>query len=282
MLEIQNLRYLNHTEKLHHAKSSATIKKTGLNEPAIYGSLPARSYLDEFSKELESSLPTTKFNKEDKIQSQKSVLTTARTTKKAVRFADSFGFDLEKVKIISNNSFAEIFSPPDFGENLNEPEHDLETSTNKPFLVLLPLFSLAKTDYTRIIQLDSYVYDYENKMIRCMIKVKNISFHKRVYARITLNQWKSNYDLSAVYVKSESQKVNNQKQGLDDGFSNCSFDYFGFCLIIPDKIAANLPTGGEDSTIRIEFALCYECSPSESYWDNNFDMNYKFQCFYNR
>lgn len=286
MLEIQNLRYLNYKEKMHHAKSAATIVKSGLNEPAIYGSLPATSYLDEFTKELETSLPFVKSNKGEKYfpeQKQlKSVLSNARTTKKAVRFADSFGFDLEKVKIISNNSFAEIFSPPDYLQS-DEIEDETLPAPTKPFLVLLPLFSLSKTDYNRNIQLDSYVYDHENKMIRCMIKVKNISFHKRVFARITLNQWKTYYDLNAVYVKSENKKASFDNPNAPAIIKE-SFDYFGFCLIIPDKSEAclnNLQTN-EDSTIRIEFALCFESSSTETYWDNNYDQNYKFQCFYNR
>lgn len=293
MLDIKNLRYVNHKEKIIHAKSSASIAKAGLNEPTIYGSLPSRSYLDSFkTKELESNFP--KINNVIKsTPPKKSVISAVRTNKKIVRFADSFGFDLEKVKIITNNSFSEMFTPYDFseaeGQNNDEQTVMVNNNTdNKIFLVLLPCFSLRKYDGANI-QLENYVYDHENKMIRCMVRVKNISFQKRIFSRVTLNQWKSYYDLNAVYIKSENQKLNNQS---DLPYSNFSFDYFGLCLIIPDRdkevninsnknLEKNSPMKDE-ATTRIEFAMAYECSDHETFWDNNLNQNYKFQCFYNR
>jgi protein phosphatase 1 regulatory subunit 3A/B/C/D/E len=279
ILEIKKLQRLNYKEKIHHAKSSASIAKTGLNEPAIYGSLPAASRLAKITKDLESKrVPVKSFN----IESKKKTVSSARTTKKIVRFADSFGFDLEKVQFIGKNSFSEIFSPSTQNiPNIEEEDSD-KINENKPFMVLLPLFSLQKSTQVTDIKLESYVYDYENKMIRCMVKVHNISFHKRVFARITLNQWKSYYDLNAVYVKSESQKTKNT---WNDSYQNVSFDFFGFCLIIPDKSNTSYKNPQEkslvdDSTIRIEFALGFE-TDNQSHWDNNFGQNYKFQLFYN-
>lgn len=288
ILEIENLRRLNYKEKMQHAKSSASIAKTGLNEPAIYGSLPATSYLSQITKDLESQKLSKKpFNLSAKQRTveicKPCVVSSARRAKKIVRFADSFGFDLEKVKFIGNNSFNEIFMPPAYAIPDIHEEELKEINNNKPFTVLLPLFSLQKSNQVDLIKLDSYVYDYQNKMIRCMVKVHNISFHKRVFARITLNQWKSQYDLNAVYVKSECQKV----KGISEhDYQNVSFDFFGFCLIVPDKQAStpyNNPhekTTVDDSTVRIEFALCFE-TDNQSHWDNNFGQNYKFQLFYN-
>ncbi len=247
-----------------------------MNEPAIYGSLPTRSYLDKFTKELESHLPTNKlqaFGRIDSVSETKNLMSKARAAKKAVRFADSFGFDLEKVKIITNNSFSDFFTCSPEANEEEDAASQHEAAANKPFLMLIPLFSLSNVSTEQNIKLQDYVFDYENKMIRCMIKVRNISFQKNVFARVTMNDWKSSYDLKAVYVKSERQKT--KTEGVD---SFCSFDFFGFCLIIPEKGQKN----GNDTTIRIEFALCYEGGDHESFWDNNSGKNYKFQCFYER
>lgn len=275
MLQIKHLRNANHKEKIIHAKSSASIAKSCLNEPAIYGSLPNRSFLDSMSKELESSLPAKmEPYRAQRLTTTQDVIAKARNSKKIVRFADSFGLDLENVKIISNNSFADLLTPLETNEDTEETQ-----VTSQPFLVLIPLFSLRKHDkIQKNIRLEDYVYDYENKMIRCMIKVRNITFKKRVFARVSLNNWSSFHDLNAVYVKSENQK---EKMG-NQSFQNCSFDFFGFCLIIPDRSVSK--ESGEDERIdtRIEFALCYEGADFESYWDNNDGQNYKFQCFFNK
>ncbi len=200
----------------------------------------------------------------------------ACASKKVVRFADSFGFDLEKVKIITNNSFNDFFAGS-LDTNDEEDDDSQQVTGNKSFLMLIPLFSLPNPNnpMTHTIKLQDYVFDYENKMIRCMIKVKNISFQKNVFARITMDDWKSSYDLNAVYVKSESQKIETENAD-SSGFS--SFDFFGFCLIIPEKVQEN----GKETTLRIEFALCFEGGTYETFWDNNSGQNYKFQCFYKR
>lgn len=207
-----------------------------------------------------------------------------------VRFADSFGLDLEKVKVFSNTSFEKAFSATSTSDYDQETATQLETSSwssngtfSKPFLVLIPLFSLRKSppnDSSTLIKLDEYVYDYENKIIKCIIKVKNVSFEKRVYARISFNSWKSFYDLDAIYMRSETSP-------------RVSYDYFGFCILIPEKSAVANNASSENSTgvaqrplddcnLRIEFALCYQINGATCHWDNNGGDNYKFQCFFNK
>ena len=128
-----------------------------------------------------------------------------------VRFADAFGLDLEKVKIITNNSFVDAFSysnQTDFepSESKSSTEKLTLKANSKPFLVLIPLFALKKS-FDSVLKLDDFIFDYENKLIKCVIKVKNLSYNKRIFARTTFNNWKKFTDLEAIYVKSESSKV---------------------------------------------------------------------------
>lgn len=137
-----------------------------------------------------------------------------------------------------------------------------------------------------------------------ILKVKNLSYEKKVYARITFNGWRTSFDLDAMYLRPDSAQPN-------------MFDSFGFCIIIPDKstlvsssslygITPSTSIGGlsisgggvgggsgvtssgassssskmDDCFCRIEFALCTRQNGLD-YWDNNGGDNYKFQCFYN-
>ncbi len=139
---------------------------------------------------------------------------------------------------------------------------------------MIPLFGLKKST-DGVIKLDDYSYDYENKLIKCIIKVRNLSYKKRVFARISFNNWKSFYDLDAIYIRSDMHKTNPNQH-----------DYFGFCILIPEKASSTSSSEAqtkpiEDCTLRIEFAICYKQDAVE-HWDNNSGENYKFQCFFNK
>ena len=295
ILNIKQLRALNSKENLAHAKSSITMWNNNFDEEeTTSGSLPDRSFMDLYSKEFETTNKETSFldSFEPQVQRadlQVSVVEAAKASRKMVRFADSFGFDLEKVQIISNNSFMDMFS----GSNYLGDEEDTSAQTVasvNPFVVLIPLFGLKKLDQSSpiLIRLDSYVYDSENKIIRCMVRVKNMCFNKRVFARTTFNNWKTSFDLNAIYVKSESQLAIQPKNATESRPPD-SNDFFAFCIIIPDRTSiANITDGinkqltsADEFTLRIEFALCYVTS-NNTYWDNNLGQNYKFQCFFNR
>ena len=225
-----------------------------------------------------------------------------------VRFADSFGLDLENVKIITNASFdafnqadtisTELDSNIDGNSKINDTA-SVSMASSRPFLVLIPLFGIKKSlnePASFMIKLDEYVYDYENRMIKCVIKVKNVSFEKRVFARITFNNWKTFYDLDAIFIRSENSQA-KYSSSPSSSSTTLSYDYFGFCILIPDKNSAQVfnensigaSASGvtarplDDFIVRIEFALCYEQNDTgQSYWDNNGGENYKFQCFFNK
>ncbi len=291
------------------------------SDPNLCGSLPTTTYLDAFTKELKlreivllKNLRTASLK--DSLQRQDSVtlshehlnhsqshlrsmkernkciVNAASTTRKIVRFADSFGLDLERVRIITNNSFMDAFahdhdSDEDDHESASAAASSTASVVSKPFLVLIPLFSVRKSD-SQLVKFDNYIYDYENRLIKCMVRVKNVCFEKQVFARITFNNWKSWYDLDAFYVKSETVPgVGSPKS------AGQSFDYFGFCIVIPERTSLSSdntsslnPSGSraimDDCIYRIEFALCFRENQHVEHWDNNAGENYKFQCFFNK
>lgn len=86
------------------------------------------------------------------------------------------------------------------------------------------------------------------------IKVKNISYHKRVTVRYTLDGWISSTDLEAVYVPESN-----------DGTT----DRFSFALTLPEYFLAS---GGV-----LEFAVRFGAERME-FWDNNSGHNYRIEC----
>uniref|UniRef100_A0A1A7XQD3 Protein phosphatase 1, regulatory subunit 3A n=1 Tax=Iconisemion striatum TaxID=60296 RepID=A0A1A7XQD3_9TELE len=83
-----------------------------------------------------------------------------------------------------------------------------------------------------------------------LIRVLNVSFHKAVYIRSTMDKWASYFDYPAEYV-----------QGSNDGDT----DQFSFTLCFTPPYT----THGS----RIEFVVRYETSDGD-YWANNSNLNY--------
>ena len=82
----------------------------------------------------------------------------------------------------------------------------------------------------------------EPRMIRGVIRVSNISYHKEVTVRWSHDHWRSFHDTSAIF-------------SANDGLT--------------DRFTFELPANGED----IEFSLRYRCEGAE-YWDSNRGKNY--------
>ncbi|KFM76072.1 hypothetical protein X975_08344, partial [Stegodyphus mimosarum] len=85
------------------------------------------------------------------------------------------------------------------------------------------------------------------------IKVKNISYEKDVFIRITFDRWMSYDDITAFYEKSE--KTN----------SETIYDMFSFNT----KIISTA-----EKYDVIEFCVGFRCN-SQEYWDNNGGVNYR-------
>ncbi|XP_063698951.1 glycogen-binding subunit 76A [Culicoides brevitarsis] len=182
--------------------------------------------------------------------------------KKGVRFADVLGLDLADVKTFLDHEVPKI--PKSAYEDLEVREHQIVPEIPQ-FMrpvdkILVPLFQqpgglpcfLDKVREKQVSLENCAVTDPVSLTICGMVRVRNLDFHKSVYIRYTLDNWKSFSDIQANY-------VNNSCDGFSDKFS---FTLFGNSLQIGQ---------------RIEIAVRFHCK-GQQFWDNNYDSNYCFQC----
>lgn len=181
--------------------------------------------------------------------------------KKIVRFADVLGLDLADIKTF-------LDEVPTIPKSAYEDLELIEAESQQPPIqlgpkidkILLPLFQQPGglpnfLDVVRDKQVsleNAIVSDAYNLTISGCVRVRNLDFHKSVYIRYTLDNWKSFADLQANYIE-------NSCDGFSDKFS---FILFGNSLIIGQ---------------RLEFAVRFHCK-GQQYWDNNSGANYCFQC----
>ncbi|GAM90701.1 hypothetical protein ANO11243_087460 [Dothideomycetidae sp. 11243] len=107
----------------------------------------------------------------------------------------------------------------------------------------------------RPIWIERFFLSADNKSLVGQVAVANISFHKSVVARFTLDYWKTTSEVSADY----SDDV--RKQSQPDGY-----DRFTFSIRLADQ--ANLETK--------TLLLCVRYNViGQEHWDNNNDTNYQ-------
>ncbi|KAL1423341.1 hypothetical protein MTO96_021312 [Rhipicephalus appendiculatus] len=116
-------------------------------------------------------------------------------------------------------------------------------------------YSLTQSSGRR---LDANLVSLENVIVKSdelitgTIKVKNVTFEKRVFVRATFDGWKTMQDFAAEYVA--------------NGHLSNMYDTFCFSIPIPPSASSNLGV--------IEFCVCFEHDKQE-HWDNNKGKNYK-------
>ncbi|KAK7590085.1 hypothetical protein V9T40_001698 [Parthenolecanium corni] len=185
--------------------------------------------------------------------------------KKIVRFADAMGLDLTDVRTFLD----ELPSVPRSAYNdLRACDFDLRNATpvadklfgaTAPTKPLVPMFKQPGISHNFVERIRDQNVCLEKAVVgsqpMCSIagtvRVRNIDFHKSVYVRYTLDNWRTFGEVQAVYVPDSC-----------DGFS----DQFSFIIYLYE-----LPTSQ-----RLELAIRYHCSGS-IYWDNNMGANYVFQ-----
>ena len=204
-----------------------------------------------------------------------------KTTKKIVRFADSLGLDLENVRVISsfsnNNSFIDAF---DYYKNRSsirsiEDSFYIEPKAKVKTLILIPNFFLAPNfDTESNCKLADFLFDTENKILKLLIRVRNISYEKHVFVRFTFNNWKNSNDIEAIYTK-----ITNLKTFTSLDVAGDVHDYFIVTIFVPDCEQNQTYNTFETTSnyFYIEFAIFYKTN-SDTHWDNNFGKNYSFQC----
>ncbi|XP_036959911.1 protein phosphatase 1 regulatory subunit 3A isoform X2 [Acanthopagrus latus] len=172
---------------------------------------------------------------------------------KKVSFADTTGGDLVDVK-----EFV-AFDSDDEEESARweEEEAKYRKPQREPTYQVLPEFdapsegALLQAVHANKLEVER-VSPVENEPLAFtgVVRVLNISFHKAVYIRSTMDSWATYFDHPAEYV-----------QGSHDGAT----DQFSFKL----SFAPPYITHGS----RIEFVVRYETSDGD-YWANNSSMNY--------
>lgn len=170
------------------------------------------------------------------------------TVRRRVSFADAFGLDLVSVKEYDD-------------DDDDAAEDEREAPAQEEFFSLSCLFAAPPSEEELLRRLEGQMAELESvellpgtTTLRGRVRVLNLCFSKYVYARITLDSWKSFFDLPADYVPGSSDRKT-------DRFT------FQYTLVPPLEKAAT----------RVEFCLRYETSVG-TFWANNREMNYVIFC----
>lgn len=186
--------------------------------------------------------------------------------KKIVRFADALGLDLADVRTFLD----ELPSVPKSAYNDLRASSDLDVRNAAPTRLLGAAPTASATSLVPMFKQPGIAHNFVERTrdqnvclekavagsqpmcsISGSVRVRNIDFHKSVYVRYTLDNWRTFGEVQAVYVPDSC-----------DGFS----DQFSFIIYLYE-----LPTSH-----RVELAIRYHCSGA-IYWDNNSGANYVFQ-----
>ncbi|CAB1421607.1 unnamed protein product [Pleuronectes platessa] len=172
---------------------------------------------------------------------------------KRVWFADTTGGDLVDVKeFVAFDSDDEEDSArweeeeAKYRKPLREPTYRVQPEFTAPAAgALLQAVRASKVEVEQVTPLE------DDPLAFCgLIRVLNVSFHKAVYIRSTMDNWVTYFDHPAEYV-----------QGSNDGDT----DRFSFKLSFAPPYVTHCS--------RIEFVVRYETADGD-FWANNSSMNY--------
>ncbi|KAL3864573.1 hypothetical protein ACJMK2_006239 [Sinanodonta woodiana] len=191
-------------------------------------------------------------------QSPTSPTSPGRKARKKVSFADHKGFALATVRIMTEPSDV----PPKLGPEVFASLTLGATAvvTDQPPLELD--FSQPASDYLAFRdKLEKNSVSLENVILRDYsvigtVKVKNVSFQKRVFVRYTFDSWETMTDVDASFVACPC-----------DGLAS-PYDTFSFDFTVPTNL---------NKDKRSEFAIGFE-TPNGQHWDNNNGKNYGIRC----
>ncbi|XP_040291857.1 protein phosphatase 1 regulatory subunit 3D [Bufo bufo] len=176
-----------------------------------------------------------------------------------VRFADSLGLELAEVKVFNT------------GDNPTIPLHvlsrlsinsdlccsqDLEVSIE----YLEPDFKQPAECGDLSERLQEYcvcleqVTSSEELGISGTIRVMNLAFEKMVSVRYSFTNWKTHFEVRAIWQNSDDTAVPNT-------------DVFAFVIPLPPFL--------QQICSMVQFAIKYQVG-SKDYWDNNYGKNYTF------
>lgn len=178
--------------------------------------------------------------------------------KKAVRFADVLGLDLESVRHILN-----LEEPPTVPLSAMKDlkvglEEDHKTEGVRFLTACFSQPGAAPDFLDRVkglkVSLENCIVDDKDMTVTGTIRVANVCFHKKLIVRFTLNNWLTFEDVTASYVQ-------NSNDGPTDSFC--------FTITVPQYFSVGS---------RLEFAVMFN-GDGTVYWDSNFGKNYSVECY---
>lgn len=178
--------------------------------------------------------------------------------KKAVRFADALGLDLESVRHILNLEDPPVVPKSAMRDLKVGLEEEHRTEGSKYLAAYFPQPSADPGFHARVqankIVLENCLVDDKDMTVSGTCRVANIGFHKKVIIRYTINNWLTYEDVCASYIQ-------NSNDGPTDRFS--------FTINVPKYFSVGS---------RLGFALMYHVN-GMTYWDNNRGTNYIVECY---
>lgn len=175
--------------------------------------------------------------------------------KKRVLFADDVGLALEDVRVVEDSPDVPPVLEPDVIARLN-------LGSSAPLCIEDPQFAVnfpqPVSDYLELRnKVESSKVSLETAHVKSSsvlgtVRVKNIAFEKKVFVRLTCNNWETYDDINATYSSTS-------------GIYSPSYDTFKF------KISLKAV---EKDVCSVYFAVCYKAG-DEQFWDNNNGENYE-------
>lgn len=198
--------------------------------------------------------PDYTYSSDSDAESGNETPTSPKRSSKKVSFADHQGFALATVRLVKERPDEPPTLNPELLSSLTIGT-DADVSLNPPIRVT---FTQPASDYMAFRdKLNKNMVSLENVILRDYtvegtIKVKNIHFEKKVYVRLSLDEWITFKDTTAKYLPGPGNKYKEP------------FDTFSFSMEID-------PSFNVKKTIQ--FAVCFE-TDGKQYWDNNGGLNY--------
>ncbi|XP_022256842.1 glycogen-binding subunit 76A-like, partial [Limulus polyphemus] len=179
-----------------------------------------------------------------------------REGRKVVRFADALGLDLESVRYMVKSDL-----PPSIPQSAFSDLRRPQLSLSSPYdIELVPNFTMPSlsSDFENRVReqtVSLHSVSTADTTVYGIVALMNLTFHKNVFIRYTVNNWNSHHDVNASYI-----------QGSTDG----EIDKFAF------NIFAN-PQDLSSQSHSLDFAICYETQDGREFWDNNNNLNYSLK-----
>lgn len=249
-------------------KSSPDYNYTIMSSPAllsfkryVHGSSPktCRAYANaDMENNLVENLKNLAIDSNHTQNSEETDESPQSKQQKRVKFADSVGLELVQIRHMT----AGRDTPPDLDPsifaflNVDNEEKPAGPTLTLDFPQPVSNYSFFReTLEGNKVALESI--SINDCQLVAAVKVKNISFHKKVFLRITYDNWSSFTDVDAYYVN------NSLSSAL--GSAASATDTFSVSYEIPCNHLGTSP---------ILFAVCFQCNGDE-YWDNNRGRNYR-------